>query len=85
VGFPRFRGKGRCTESVIFQKPRIKSARQVEFDRRLGPIHTKERMSKLIRLLGRDEQARILRATVSRSGSTGMSASRSPTSHESSA
>jgi putative transposase len=69
VGFPRFRAKGRCKESVIFQKPRIKSARWVEFDRRLGPVRTKERMSKLIRLLGRDVQARVMRATLSRSGS----------------
>ena len=68
VGFPRFRAKGRCRESVIFQRPRIASARQLELDRRLGPIRTKERMSKLIRLLERDEQARITRATVIRSG-----------------
>ncbi len=70
VGFPGFRVKGRCRESVIFQRPRIGSARQVEFDRRLGPIRTKERMSKLIRLLERDERARIMRATVSRSGAS---------------
>jgi putative transposase len=68
VGFPRFRAKGRCRESVIFQSPRISSARHVEFDRRLGPLRTKERMSKLIRLLDRDEHARIMRAMVSRSG-----------------
>jgi putative transposase len=69
VGFPRFRAKGRCREAVIFQQPRISSARRVEFDRRLGPIRTKERMSKLIRLLERDERARIMRATVRRAGS----------------
>jgi putative transposase len=68
VGFPRFRRKGRCKEALIFQEPRIRSARRVEFDRRLGPIRTKERMSKLLRLLDRDEWARIMRATVSRSG-----------------
>jgi putative transposase len=68
VGFPRFRVKGHCRESIIFQRPRIVSARQVEFDRRLGPVRTGEPMSKLIRLLERDEQARIMRATVSRSG-----------------
>jgi putative transposase len=68
VGFPRFRVKGRSHESVLFQRPRIKDARHVEFDRRLGSIRTKERMSKLIRLLERDERARIMRATVSRSG-----------------
>jgi putative transposase len=67
--FPRFRAKGRCPESVIFQRPRLHSARRVEFDGRLGPIRTKERMSKLLRLLERDEQARVMRATVSRSGS----------------
>src|ERR671919_1275950 len=70
VGFPRFRAKGRCRESVIFQRPRIRSARQVDFDYRVGPVRTKERMSKLIRLLERDEHARIMRATVSRSGAT---------------
>jgi putative transposase len=69
VGFPRFRAKGRCKEAVIFQRPRIRSPRQVEFDRRLGPVRVKERMSKLVRLLERDEQARVMRATVSRSGS----------------
>jgi putative transposase len=69
VGFPRFRAKGRSPEAVIFQVPRIRSARRVEFDRRLGPIRTKEPMSKLIRLLDRDERARVMRATVSRSGS----------------
>ena len=69
VGFPGFRVKGRCRESVIFQRRRVKSARRVEFDRRLGPVRSKERMSKLIRLLERDERARIMRATVSRWGS----------------
>jgi putative transposase len=69
VGFPRFRRKGKCRESVIFQRPRIKSAREIEFDGRLGPIRTRERMSKLIRLLARDQQARVMRATVGRSGS----------------
>jgi putative transposase len=68
-GFPRFRVKGRCRAAVIFQAPRIGSARWVEFDRRLGPIRVKERMSKLIGLLERDEHARVMRATVSRSGS----------------
>lgn len=70
VGFPRFRVEGRCRESVIFQRPRIRSARRIEFDRRLGPVRVKERMAKLIRLLERDERARIMRATVSRSGAT---------------
>jgi putative transposase len=70
VGFPRFRRKGACRESVIFQRPRLLDARRVEFDRRLGPIRTKERMSKLIRLLHEDERARVLRATVKYHGRT---------------
>jgi putative transposase len=51
---------------VIFQRPRITGARHVEFDRRIGPVRTKERLSKLIRVLETDEPARILRSTVSR-------------------
>jgi putative transposase len=69
VGFPRFRRKGRCRESVIFQRPRIVDGRRVEFDRRLGPIRSRERFTKLQRLLERDEHARIKRATVQRQGS----------------
>jgi putative transposase len=69
VGFPRFRRKGRCRESVIFQRPRIVDGRRVEFDRRLGPIRTRERLTKLVRLLEGDEHARIKRATVQRQGS----------------
>src|SRR5688572_782534 len=69
VGFPRYRRKGRCRESVIFQRPRILDGRRVEFDRRLGPIRSRERFTKLERLLERDEHARIRRATVQRQGS----------------
>jgi putative transposase len=69
VGFPRYRRKGRCRESVIFQRPRILDGRRVEFDRRLGPIRSRERFTKLQRLLERDEHARIKRATVQRRGS----------------
>jgi putative transposase len=69
VGFPRFRRKGRCRESVIFQRPRLLDGRRVEFDRRVGPIRSCERFTKLLRLLERDEQARIKRATVQRQGS----------------
>jgi putative transposase len=68
VGFPRFRRKGRCRESVIFQRPRIVDGRRVEFDRRFGPIRSRERFTKLQRLLERDEHARIKRATVQRQG-----------------
>jgi putative transposase len=69
VGFPRFRRKGGAhTESVIFQRAEPVDARRVQLDRRIGPVRSKERMSKLIRLLARDEHARILRATLSRKG-----------------
>jgi putative transposase len=69
VGFPSFRRKGGAhTESVIFQRARPVDARRVHLDRRIGPVRSKERMSTLIRLLARDEQARILRATLSRKG-----------------
>jgi putative transposase len=66
VGFPRFRGKGRCHEAVIFQRPRLADSRHVILDRRLGPLYTKESMRKLARLLDSDPQARILRSTVQR-------------------
>ena len=69
VGFPRYRRKGRCRESVIFQRPRLVDGRRVEFDRRLGPMRSRERFSKLQRLLERDEHARIKRATLQRQGS----------------
>jgi putative transposase len=69
AGFPRFRRKGGAhTESVIFQRANPVDARRVHLDGRIGPVRSKERMSKLIRLLARDEQARILRATLSRKG-----------------
>jgi putative transposase len=69
VGFPRYRRKGRCRESVIFQRPRLVDGRRVEFDRRLGPMRSRERFTKMQRLLERDEHARIKRATVQRQGS----------------
>ncbi len=68
VGFPDFKRKGQCSESVIFQHPRLLDARRVEFTHALGPVRTKERMTKLLRLLERDERARVTRATVTRRG-----------------
>jgi putative transposase len=68
IGFPRFRAKGRCRESVIFQRPRIDDCRHVLLDRRIGPMRTKEPMRKLTRLLARDRHARVLRSTVQRTG-----------------
>jgi putative transposase len=69
VGFPSFRRKGgRHTESVIFQRARPLDARHIHLDRRVGPVRSKERMTKLLRLLERDEHARILRSTLSCKG-----------------
>lgn len=72
VGFPEFRSKHnpthRVRERVIFQRPRITDSRHVTLDRRMGPIRTKESLRKLIRLLQRDPDARILRSTIKRSG-----------------
>jgi transposase len=68
VGFPRFRAKGRCHESVIFQRPRLTDGRHVTLDRRLGALRTRESMRKLQRLLEHDVHARILRSTVQRAG-----------------
>ncbi len=64
VGFPKFKRKGRCQESVLFQRPRVLDARRVEFTSALGPVRVKERMTKLLRLLERDGHARITRATI---------------------
>jgi putative transposase len=66
VGFPRFRGKGRCHEAGIFQRPRIRDGRHVMLDRRLGPLRTQESMRKLVRLLDSDPNARVMRSTVQR-------------------
>ena len=66
VGFPRFRGRGRCREAVIFQRPRLPDSRHVDLDRRLGPVRSKESLRKLTRLLDTDPNARVLRSTVQR-------------------
>jgi putative transposase len=71
VGFPRFRAKGRCHQSVIFQRSRLLNSRHVMLDRRLGPLRTKESMRKLTRLLETDPHARLLRSTVQRAGGAG--------------
>jgi putative transposase len=68
AGFPRYRRKGACTESVIFQRPRIPDGRHVLLDRRLGPIRSKESLRKLNRLLAGDANARVVRSTVARRG-----------------
>jgi transposase len=71
VGFPRFRKKGSCNESVIFQHPRLLDSRNVCLDqRRLGPVRTKESLRKLTRLLANDPHARVMRATVKRENGT---------------
>jgi transposase len=54
VGFPRFRRKGGPhTESVVFQRARPLDARHIHLDKRVGPVRSKERMTKLLRLLHR--------------------------------
>jgi putative transposase len=68
VGFPRFKRKGSCEESVFFQQPRLLDDRHVEFMRSQGPVRVKERMTKLLQLLAEDEHARIKRATIKRHG-----------------
>jgi putative transposase len=68
VNFPDFKRKRRCSESVFFQHPRLLDDRRVEFTRTLGPMRVKERMTKLLRLLEHDEEARITRATITRRG-----------------
>jgi putative transposase len=75
VGFPTFRVKGRCHESVIFQRPRLADSRHVVLDQRLGRLRTKESIRKMARLLENDEHARVLRSTVQRSTAAGLSAS----------
>lgn len=66
VGFPRFRKRGAGTDSVIFQRPRLIDSRHIVLDKRIGPVRSKERLTKLARLLRDDPQARVLRSTVSR-------------------
>jgi putative transposase len=66
--FPGFRSKRRHAGSVIFQRGTPADSRHVQLDRRLGPIRSREKLSKLIRLLATDEYARILRATIRRHG-----------------
>ena len=66
VGFPKYRTKGKCHESIIFQRPRIKSGKRVDLHKKLCSVKTKESMRKLTRLLDRDPNARILRSTVQR-------------------
>lgn len=69
VGFPKFKRRGECTESILFQRPRVADSRSVDFDKRLGPVRTKESMRKLARLLERDPQAHITRSRVRRTSS----------------
>lgn len=65
VGFPRFRAKRRCRESFFFQYPRIIDCRHLHVPK-LGGVRTRERTSKLLRVLSEDDHARLLRATISR-------------------
>ena len=66
VGFPKYRKKGKCHESIIFQYPRITDTKHLSLHKKLDGLRTKESMRKLTRLLERDPHARILRSTVQR-------------------
>jgi IS605 OrfB family transposase len=70
VGFPEFKRKGACHESVFFQRPKILNTRWVEFPCAHGSlsVKSKESLRKLIRLLDHDQHARIMRATITRHG-----------------
>jgi putative transposase len=66
VGFPKFRKKGQSEESILFQDAKPLDTRHVHIEKRLGPVRTKERLTKLLRALADDPQARVLRATLKR-------------------
>lgn len=67
AGFPRFRAKGRCPERIFFMHADCHpvDSRQVRIPR-LGLVRSRERLAKLNRLLERDPNARIVRATLTR-------------------
>lgn len=66
AGFPRFRAKGRSPERVFSQDCRVIDSCHIGFPK-VGAVKTREKTTKLLRLLRSDPHARILRGTVSRS------------------
>jgi putative transposase len=67
VGFPRFKAKGRCRESVYSQGARLLDRRHLHFPG-VGALRSQENMKKLDRLLQRDRLAKIQRGTLGRHG-----------------
>jgi putative transposase len=67
AGFPRFRARGRTRERIFFMHAdcRPADARHVRVPR-LGLARSRERLTTLSRLLERDPNARIVRATLAR-------------------
>jgi putative transposase len=67
AGFPRFRARGKTPERILFMHAdcRPVDARHVKVPR-LGLVRSRERLTKLNRLLERDPKARIVRATLTR-------------------
>jgi putative transposase len=55
TGFPRFRSKRRHAGSVIFQRAKPADSRHVQLDRRIALIRSKEKLSKLVRLMADDQ------------------------------
>lgn len=67
ASMPDFKSKGRCSESVRFNCPRVlDDGRHIQLEERLGPLLTMERTRKIQRLLRRDPKARIKRATLTK-------------------
>jgi putative transposase len=67
AGFPRFRSKGRSAERIFFMHAdcRPLDARRI-YVPKLGPVCSRERLTKLQRLLARDPKSRIIRSTLIR-------------------
>jgi putative transposase len=67
TGFPRFRARGRTRERIFFMHSECHpvDTRHVKVPK-LGLVRSRERLSKLNRLLERDPNARIVRATLTR-------------------
>jgi putative transposase len=80
VGFPKFRRKGGAhTESVIFQRAKPIDARRVDLDKRIGPVRSKERMSKLIRLLARVNRPAVRERSAARWSAPPVAPAAAPT------
>jgi putative transposase len=67
AGFPHFRAKGRVRERIFFMRDDCRpiDSRHVRVPK-LGLLYSRERLTKLNRILVRDPNARIVRATLTR-------------------